>query len=132
MTHGNTYKELENSIKKRKKINFLIAIITGLIIGAAIGISILAVSNRRTEVGIVTSKEVKRINKEDTYLIYTESEDGEINVYEITDSLVHFRFNSADVYGGIKEGHTYEFEVVGIRSGIMSLYPNILEYKEIK
>lgn len=126
MTYGNSFKT-----HRKKTLNLQIVLLVFICVTALI-ISGAQNFNKRTENVTVTGKEVKRINKEDTYLIYGEDETGKVNVYEITDSLLHFRFNSADVYGGIKEGHEYEFKVVGYRFGLMSWYPNILEYKEIE
>lgn len=84
------------------------------------------------EVATVTDKNVKNNNNEGKYLIYCQDTDGNIKVYEITDSLLYGRFNSSDVYAQISIGKTYEFTVGGSRNGFMSWYPNIYEYKEVK
>lgn len=84
------------------------------------------------EVVTVTDKNVKNSSKESKYLIYCEDMDGNTVVYEVTDSLLHGRFNSSDVYAQISVGKTYEFTVGGSRSGFLSWYPNIYEYKVIK
>lgn len=85
-------------------------------------------SNERTELGTVTEKYVK----DDKYMIYCENEDGEMSVYEMTDTLVHGRFDTSDDFANIKIGNTYEFTVVGSRIQLTSMYPNIINYKEIK
>lgn len=59
------------------------------------------------------------------YLIYTD-----IETLKITDSLLYLKFHSSDIYGKIEEGKIYQFTVYGIRSGIISEYRNIIEYKE--
>ena len=74
----------------------------------------------------VTDKGIKRIHDKDTYLIFTDT-----GVFQITDSLIAGRFNSADIYAGIKIGITYDFTVRGDRSELMSWYPNIYEFKEV-
>ena len=56
--------------------------------------------NERTEVGTVTEKYVK----DDKYMIYCENEDGEMSVYEITDTLFHGRFDTSDDFANIKIG----------------------------
>lgn len=87
--------------------------------------------DRRDVVATVTDKAVKRIHKQDTYLVYTETENGEILVLCIVDSLLGGRFNSADVYAGIKTGKTYKFDIAGERNELLSWYPNIYGYEEI-
>ena len=79
----------------------------------------------------VTDKAVKRYNNKDKYLVYTKNTDGLVEVFEITDSFAFGRFNSSDVYGGIEVGKTYSFTVVGERSELFSIYPNIKEYNEL-
>ena len=86
----------------------------------------------RNETATVTDRNVKNSSKESKYLIYCEDIDGNTVVYEVTDSLLHGRFNSSDVYAQISVGKTYEFTVGGSRSGFLSWYPNIYEYKVIK
>lgn len=78
----------------------------------------------------VTDKGIKRIGDDDIYLVYTKTEKG-IEVFQITDSWLAGRFNSADVYAGIQIGKTYDFSVRGDRNRFMSWYPNIYEAKEV-
>ncbi len=89
-------------------------------------------SYKREVVATVTDKAVKVDKNESKYLIFTENNDGEIEVYEITDTVVHDRFNSSDVYAGIKIGKTYKFTIVGERNELFSWYPNILDYEEVE
>ena len=84
----------------------------------------------RTVRATVTDKGIKRIDKTDQYLIYTDSEDG-IEVFQITDSILAGRFNSADLYAEIRVGKTYDFGVRGDRNGVLSWYPNIYEIDEV-
>lgn len=60
------------------------------------------VSNRRETTATVTDKTVKNGKEESKYLVYTKTADGEVAVFEITDALFAFRFNSSDVYAGIE------------------------------
>ena len=78
----------------------------------------------------VTDKGIKRINEEDKYMIYTDTGEG-TEVFQISDSLLAGRFDSADVYAKIQVGKTYDFSVRGDRNGFMSWYPNIYEVKEV-
>jgi hypothetical protein len=56
---------------------------------------------------------------------------GESHVFEVTDSLFKWRFDSADTYNTIREGETYEFTTGGYRIPFFSMYPNIYEVKKI-
>lgn len=89
------------------------------------------VSNRREITATVTDKQVKNGSKESKYLVFTKDASGEIQVFEITDSLLAFRFDSSDVYAGIEIGKTYIFDVGGSRNKFMSWYPNIYGYTEV-
>lgn len=56
-------------------------------------------------------------------LVYTE----ECGVFEVQDNWFLGQFNSADTYGSLEEGQTYDFKTVGFRNGLFSMFPNILE-----
>lgn len=79
----------------------------------------------------VVDKAVKNYSNRGTYLVYCEDANREIQVYQITDSLLAGRFNSSDVYGSIRVGKKYRFGVRGARNEIMSWYPNIYEFELI-
>ncbi|MBC5675588.1 hypothetical protein H8S76_25485 [Blautia sp. NSJ-34] len=83
------------------------------------------VSNKREATAVVTDKVVKNSSDQGRYLIFTEDEDGNINTYEITDSLLAGRFDSSDLYASIKVGGKYRFEIGGSRNQVLSWYPNI-------
>lgn len=40
--------------------------------------------------------------------------------------------DSADIYAALKEGETYEVTVVGFRVPFLSMYENIISYKEVE
>ena len=83
------------------------------------------VSNKREVTVVVTDKVVKNSSDQSRYLIFTEDKEGNINTYEITDSLLAGRFNSSDLYASIKVGERYRFEIGGSRNQFLSWYPNI-------
>jgi len=58
------------------------------------------------------------------YLVFTETE-----VFENTDSLMWWKWNSSDVYGELEEGQTYNARVYGWRIPFLSCYRNIVELK---
>lgn len=51
--------------------------------------------------------------------------------YKISDLLWKGKFNSADIYGNLEVGKTYEITTTGYRWGYFSEYQNINSYKEI-
>ncbi len=104
----------------------------------AVGILIISfsrpfnkVSNRRKVTATVTNKEVKNKSDDSKYLIYTKDENGNIAVFEITDALFAWQFDSSDIYAGIEIGKTYKFDVGGSRIKFFSWYPNIYGYEEV-
>jgi hypothetical protein len=58
------------------------------------------------------------------YLIYTEA-----GTFKLEDDIFYGNFNSSDWYGQIHRDSTYAFEVVGYRIGVLSSYPNIVNFK---
>lgn len=80
----------------------------------------------------VTDKIVKHSKENSKYLIFTELKNGEIRVFQDTDSLVRGKFNSSDVYGEIKVGHEYKFNTYGLRIPFFSKYENIVNVQKIK
>ena len=96
------------------KIDFLLLIVV-MIVVAIIGLArpFDKVSNIKDITVTVTDKVVKNGNDSGTYLIFGEDENGTIHTFEITDSLLRFRFNSSDVYAAIETGSKYEFTVGG-------------------
>lgn len=59
------------------------------------------------------------------YRVYTDK-----GTFKVGDSLVHLRFNAADVYGKIQKGQTYQCKVYGWRIPLLSGFKNILECKK--
>ena len=58
------------------------------------------------------------------YLIFTDN-----GVYENTDTVWYWKWNSSDFYNQIEVGKSYQFRVYGFRSPFMSWYKNIIEIK---
>ena len=110
------------SIKGNLPLLFLCICIV-LTITLAIGPGLLKIMNEQTYTVTVQDKE--RISDQDKYLIYTLDEDGNSHVFEVTDSLFKWRWDSADTYNLIQVGNTYEFTTGGYRIPFLSMYPNI-------
>lgn len=82
-------------------------------------------SSRTTETCTIESKErtvqVQDGNSSQQKLVYTSC-----GVFEVQDSFLLLKFNSADTYGYLKEGQTYELDYYGWRIGLFSFFPNIV------
>lgn len=79
---------------------------------------------------VITVSEKERITEatgDSRYLIFSES--GE--VFENTDSLTFFKWNSSDIYGKLREGQRYRVRVAGWRIPFFSGYRNIIDADEI-
>lgn len=122
--HKNRYNFLGNHIGEILYILFIIVI---LIIAFAPGI--MKVMNTQTYIVHVTDKD--RMSDKNKYLVYSFDLKGESRVFEITDSLFKFRFDSSDDYNQIEVGKTYKFTTGGYRVPLFSWYPNIYEYEEV-
>lgn len=109
-----------------------VAIILVIMIGIGIYRPINKVSNRREVTMTVTDKNVKNNGKSGKYLVYCKDNKGNIEVLEITDALWAGRFDSSDTYAGIEVGKKYKFDIGGSRNRLLSWYPNIYEYSEVK
>lgn len=79
----------------------------------------------------VTTQSAKD-NISSKYLIYGEDENGKTYVFEDTDTLFRWKFNSSDVYGALKEGETYKLTVIGFRVHILNWHENVIDFKVVK
>lgn len=52
--------------------------------------------------------------------------------FKVEDELSQGNWNSADVYGQIEVGKTYDFEAYGFRNGFLSSFPNINSATEVR
>lgn len=87
---------------------------------------------RKEVILTVDSKWVKGVHGSQKYLVSGKDSNGEEVVYEVTDNLFALRFNSSDIYAGIKEGNTYKMIVGGYRVPLFSWYPNIYSIEKVE
>ncbi len=80
-----------------------------------------------TRATVVKTERVPYGNGVSKYMVYTDK-----GVFENTDSWLEFKVNSADVYGAIKNDHTYDFRYYGPRWSWLSWFPNIVSVEEVK
>ena len=105
-------------------ITALMVIIATILIGIQITYSF---TDGDTTSYCVKEKERVTTGKSGKYMIFTTNNE----VYEITDSLLHGRWDSSNIYGYIDAGKCYESKLQGFRMPFFSLQPNILTIKEI-
>lgn len=108
-----------------------------LVVIAVIAIPVISFSNDHVYTVTITDKErvttqVAEGQTDSKYLIYGEDENGKTYVFEDTDTLFRWKFNSSDVFGALKEGETYELTVIGFRVHIFNWYENIIDFKAVK
>jgi hypothetical protein len=91
--------------------------------------SIPAIYAFHSEPGTFTPTRIECVNTKQTqkYLVFT---DGE--TFCISDSWVHWRFNSSDVYGSMKVGVKYTATLQGYRWPFFSMYRNVINPVEVK
>jgi len=75
----------------------------------------------------IDEKWVKYKGNDAKYLISSEDE----QVFQITDSIIKWRWDSSNLYARLDEGKTYEIKTQGFRFPLFSDYKNILEVEEI-
>lgn len=81
---------------------------------------------------IVTITDKERIHSgNEKYLVFGEDLDGNVVVFENSDSLLRGKWDSSNLQGELKIGNTYEITVVGYRVPLFSWYENIISAKEI-
>ena len=122
-------------MSNRSFLGYLTAI--ALVVIAVIAIPVISFSNDHAYTVTITDKErvttqVAEGQTDSKYLIYGEDENGKTYVFEDTDTLFRWKFNSSDVFGALKEGETYELTVIGFRVHIFNWYENIIDFKVVK
>lgn len=87
---------------------------------------------RSTYIVTIANKQIKTIDNKKTYLIYTQTENGDTRVFKDMDSLLELKFDSEDIYGGLRINRTYEIKTYGFRIPLTGNYENIVKVKWIK
>ena len=116
--------------RKRRALVLKIGVAAGAValIGGVVSINVgIVSSSKEVRTCTVTSKD-HSVDKSGSgvYRIYTD----QCDVLSVEDSLFTGTYNSASIYGQIREGHTYQFTTVGTRNPFFSLFPHITAVKE--
>jgi len=87
---------------------------------------------RNTYIVTIENKQVIKRDNINMYLIYTLMEDGNIKVFEVTNSLVELKIHSENVYWGLTINRKYEIKTYGLSIPLLSSYQNIIKVKGLK
>lgn len=71
-------------------------------------------------------------NTSSKYLVFADDENGNPLVFENTDCFIRLKFNSSNMQGKLKEGHTYKITAIGYRVPFFSWYQNIVKIEEVE
>lgn len=107
-------------MKKILPILFLLAMLTPIVLyyTSSEQVTITVSDKERT-----TESSGKSVDSK--YLIFTEGE-----VFQNTDAITFFKFNSSDIQGQLHQDSTYNVVVVGWRVPFLSWYRNIIKVQK--
>ena len=87
---------------------------------------------KNTYIVTIANKRVIRHDNIDTYLIYTQMQDGNLRIFENTNSLLEFKIRSEDLYWGLIINGKYEIKAYGFSIPLLTSYQNIIKVKGVK
>lgn len=106
-----------------------VMIVYGIIAAIALAVPYFSYQYGTTDERMITVEDRERVcdgRRDCRYLIFTDN-----GVLENTDSLAHGKFRSSDVYADLEPGARFQVRTYGYRVGILSWYPNIIEYERL-
>lgn len=78
-----------------------------------------------------TTKSGDSVTQTSKYLVFGLDENGEVLVFENTDTFIRGKWNSSNVQGSLLEGNTYKVTVIGYRVPFFSCYENIIKVEKV-
>lgn len=103
----------------------LVIIVVAVILGS---VKLVGRFNTEPVVATVTEKGERCASRDSCkYMIYTDK-----GVYQNTDSLLYWKWDSAEVYNELKVGKTYNLTVAGWRVPFLSWFPNVVNHTEVQ
>lgn len=60
------------------------------------------------------------------YLVFTELDNNEVRVFQNTDSLIEWKWDSSNMQARLKKGERFKIETYGWRVPFLSMYENIV------
>ena len=104
---------------------FFVALFALLCVGG-IGYSFAANAHEVTHASCtVTGKDRTQSRDSSNMRVYTSC-----GTFAVGDVLIRGQFDSADLYGSLAEGKTYDLTTIGWRVPILSMFPTIIEAEE--
>lgn len=111
--------------EKSNKFSAFIVVVV-LIIIASIGFEIACNTHESTYTITVTDKERVTESSNSRYLVFGNDDNGNVLVFENTDTFWRSKWNSSNVQGELQIGHKYQITTIGFRVPIFSMYENII------
>jgi membrane carboxypeptidase/penicillin-binding protein PbpC len=78
---------------------------------------------------VIISKEVKKTNGIDLYLLYVKDESWKWKTYKISDNIWHLQYSSSDLYLSVAEWDVITMKNYWFRIPLFSIYENIYDIK---
>lgn len=95
-----------------------------LVVTLALATTACSYVNVTTKQCKVTDKESVTKDKIHQYRLYTTC-----GTIVVEDQLARLNFSSADIYGGVEVGKTYNIVTSGFRIPFLSMFPSVVEIK---
>ncbi len=136
MATKKTYGSKKSSVRGKLSSAFKKAVLGGILLGALAGFG-------GYQYGTIQTAEIKVTAVQNNYLGWNSDKHASMYDYKIvtenngtfnnSDSMLHLKFNSADVQGKMAVGKTYEIQYYGLlfSTPVINLSPNILSAKLI-
>jgi len=113
---------------------FVLLFLAGILLVVALPLGwVYETQTTNVEVGTVTDQYIKRNgwgkSSKDTFFVVIQKNDGEKEIFENSDSLFQWKWNSADFQQELEIGKTYTFKVYGFRVPFLSWFRNIYSFE---
>ncbi|MFV1457364.1 hypothetical protein [Bacillus mycoides] len=114
---------------RRNWVFKLVIVLIPLLLGAEI-VNYTHVTTVKGQVEDTYTKWDKE-QEQDNFFIVIKKDNGVEQVIQNSDSVLMFKFDSADVQAVVHKGKGYEFKLRGYRIPVLSLFPNVDTVKEL-
>lgn len=126
-------------MRKSSKVKFIAVLVVVLLV-AVLSEVIFSFNDTEYTVTITEKERITESSKDSDgnshtsskYLVFADDENGNSLVFENADRFIRWKFNSSNVQGQLKEGHTYKITVIGYRVPFLSWYQNIIKVEEVE
>ena len=122
-----------NYDEREKKTLVLKCIFRFIVLISIISLVVFITKSYYTERTYIAKVCEKNINifKDKSHLFVTIESNGHLKNFVVDNSLLKWRWNSAEDYDKIVVNRTYSFTVIGWRLPLFDLYENIIEFEEM-